>query len=103
MPTDYVTAIKMIQRRGDVLDIDETVLTEAIRAGAPKGYKLKDNTETITVLIGGKKQEVPLEVILRMADEIAGVPISPRRARDVPDDNNPNQFGLDGVVQKNPA
>jgi hypothetical protein len=103
MPTDYVTAIKMIQRRGDVLDIDETVLTEAIRAGAPKGYKLKDNTETITVLIGGKKQEVPLEVILRMADEIAGVPISPRRARDVPDDNNPNQFGLDGIVQKNPA
>jgi hypothetical protein len=103
MPTDYATAIKMIQRRGDVLDIDETVLTNAIRAGAPDGYKLKDNVETITVLIDGKKQEVPLEVILRMADEIAGVPISPRRARDVPDENNPNRFGLDGIVQKNPV
>jgi hypothetical protein len=103
MPTDYVTAIRMIQRRGDVLDIDETVLTNAIRAGAPDGYKLKENTETVTMLIGGKKQEVPLEVILRLADEVAGVPISPRRARDVPDDNNPNQFGLDGVVQKNPV
>jgi hypothetical protein len=103
MPTDYATAMKMIARRGDVLDIDETVLTNAIRAGAPDGYKLKDNVDTITVLINGKKQEVPLEVILRMADEIAGVPISPRRARDVPDENNPNQFGLDGVVQKNPV
>lgn len=101
--SDYATAMKMIARRGDVLDIDETVLTNAIRAGAPENYKLKDNVDTITVLVNGKKQEVPLEVILRMADEIAGVPISPRRARDVPDENNPNQFGLDGVVQKNPV
>lgn len=103
MPTDYVTAMRMIARRGDVLDIDETVLTNAIRAGAPDGYKVKEGVETITVLVGGKKQEVPIEVLLRMADEIAGVPISPRRARDVPDENNPNQFGLDGIVQKNPV
>ena len=97
---DYATAIKMIARRGDVLDVDETVLTEAIRAGSPKGYKLKDNTDTIQVMIGGKMQEVPIEVILRMADEIAGVPISPRRAKDIPDETNPNQFGLDGAVQR---
>ena len=102
MPSDYATAIKMIQRRGDVLDIDETVLTNAIRAGAPENYKLKDNVDTITILVNGKKQEVPLEVILRMADEIAGVPISPRRAKDVPDDNDINKFGTDGIVQRNP-
>jgi len=101
MPSDYVMAMKMIAKRGDVLDIDETVLTNAIRAGAPEGYKVKESSETITVLLNGKKQEVPLEVILRMADEIAGVPISPRRAKDVPDDNNMNQFGTDGIVQRN--
>jgi hypothetical protein len=98
--SDYVMAVKMIAKRGDVLDIDETVLTNAIRAGAPDGYKVKESNETISVLIGGKKQEVPLEVILRMADEIAGVPISPRRAKDIPDDNNVNRFGVDGIVQK---
>lgn len=99
---DYVAAIKMLGRRGDVLDIDETVLADAIRAGAPDGYKVKNNGDTITMLVGGKRQEVPLEVALRLADETAGVPISPRTAKDAIDDNNANQFGFDGIVQKNP-
>lgn len=99
---DYAVAMKMLQKRGDVLDLDENALTKALRDGTPAGQVLKVGTDTVRIQIGKGVEEVPLEVLLRGADEIAGVPISPRRTKDLPDETNPNQFGVGGFVQSNP-
>jgi hypothetical protein len=100
---DYAVAMKMIARRGDILDLDETALTQALREGAPEGYVLKNDGDLIPMLLDGKMVDTPLEVLLRGADEISGVPISARRAADRLDDNNPGQFGFDGITRNNPA
>jgi hypothetical protein len=100
---DYAAAIRMVARRGDILDLDEAALTAALREGAPEGYALKGDGKVWPIVVGGKVVDVPVEVLLRGADEIGGVPISARAARDLPNDTDPQNFSVDGFVQKTPG
>jgi hypothetical protein len=102
-PNDYAAAVRMLVKRGDVLDVDETALTAALREGAPEGYALKGDGSTWSVVVGGKVVDVPIEVLLRGADEIGGVPISVRAAKDLPNDTDPSNFAVDGFVQRTPG
>lgn len=102
-PNDYGMAMRMLAQRGDILDLDETALTQALREGTADGYKLKGDGKSLSMVIGGKVQEVPLELLLRGADEIGGVPISPRRTKDLPNDLDPENFAVDGWVQRTPG
>lgn len=99
---DYAAAARMLVKRGDVLDLDEDVLTQALRAGTPDGYKLKGNGETWDIVINGKVEKVPIELLLRAADEIGGIPISPRRTKDLPNDMSPENFGVERGFTKLP-
>ena len=51
---DYAAAARMLVKRGDVLDLDEDVLTQALRAGTPEGYALKGDGSTWAIVINGK-------------------------------------------------
>jgi len=100
---DYGAALKMLRTRGDVLDVDETALTAALREGTPEGYKLKGDGSNWSMVIKGEVVDVPIELLLRGADEIGGVPISPRRVKDLPNDMDPENFGVEGWVQRTPG
>jgi hypothetical protein len=102
-PNDYAAAVRMLVKRGDVLDVDEAALTAALREGAPEGYALKGDGSTWSLVINGKVVEVPIELLLRGADEIGGVPISVRAAKDLPNDTDPANFAVDGFVQRTPG
>lgn len=97
---DYATAMRIMTKKGEITDLDEGAFMEAIRSGTPKGYKAKGDGSTVEIFIGGKLLNVPLDVITRGADEVSGVPITARAARDEIREGDPNQFGLDGIVQR---
>jgi hypothetical protein len=87
-PWDYGTALKMLVARGDVTDVNIPELNELLRANVAPGYKLKEealDNIPVSLTINGKvvKQNISLADIQKGADAIAGVPISPRRVRDV--------------------
>ena len=100
---DYATAMRMMRLRGDVLDADETALTQALREGGENLYELAGEGKTWPIVINGKVENVPLAVLVRGAEEIAGVPISPRRTKDLPNDMDPSNFGVEGWVQRTPG
>jgi hypothetical protein len=100
---DYATAIRMMVKRGDLDDVDETILTEALRGNALETYKVVDGQDVMELVIGGKKIDVPVEILFRGGEEFGGVPISAKMTKDIPDEANPNTIGLDGITRRNPA
>ena len=103
-PGDYAVAMRMMAQRGDLTDIDEDLLTQALREGVPEGYVLKstDGT-TLPLLLNGKIQDVPLEIVTRGGDARANVFISPRNTKDLPNDMDPENFSIEGWTRTTPG
>jgi len=100
---DYAMAIRMMVKRGDLDDVDEDILTQALRGNELETYKVVDGENVMELVIDGKKIDIPMEVLFRGGIELGGVPISAKAARDNLDDANPNEMGLEGITRRNPA
>jgi hypothetical protein len=100
---DYAAAVRIMTRRGDLDDVDEDVVTQALRGGDLSAIKIVDGQDVVELVIDGKKVNVPLEILSRGGEELGGVPISAKATKDIPDEANPSVMGLDGITRRNPA
>ena len=102
-PADYAVAMRMMAQRGDLTDIDEALLTQALREGVPEGYVMKSTDTSWPIVINGKVQDVPLEILTRGGDARANVFISPRNTKDLPNDMDPEAFSIEGWTRTTPG
>jgi len=103
-PGDYAVAMRMMKQRGDLVDIDEELLTQALREGVPEGYVLKSTDPSkFSLLVNGKMEEVPLEILTKGGDARANVFISPRNTKDLPNDMDPEAFSIEGWTRTTPG
>jgi hypothetical protein len=88
-PADYVTAIKMLKKRGKIDGAEDRFLARILASQLPEGNVFKGDPLNGTVLAirgaNGKVglQNIDIEGILRGADGIGNVPIAERYTRDV--------------------
>jgi hypothetical protein len=105
---DYGTAVKLMMRRGDINDVDVPALNELLKANVPAGYTMKaDALDNVPVLmmVNGKpaRQNVSYDDVLKLADAIGGVPISPRRVRDTATADDINSATRKSFYKDNPV
>jgi len=104
----YVSAVKLMVRRGEINDVDIPALNELMKANAPAGYTLKtDALDTVVtpLMIDGKisRVKVAYDDVLKLADAIGGVPISPRRVRDTVSADDINSATRRSFFKDNPV
>lgn len=105
---DYGTAIKLMVRRGDINDVDVPALNELMKANVPAGYTMKaDALEgvPVTMNVNGKsvRQNISYDDVLKLADAVGGVPISPRRVRDTATADDINSATRKSFFKDNPV
>lgn len=105
---DYGTAVKLMIRRGDINDVDVPALNELLKANVPAGYTLKADAldgVPVTMMVGGKavRQNISYDDVLKLADAIGGVPISPRRVRDTATADDINSATRRSFFKDNPV
>ena len=105
---DYGTAIKMMVRRGDINDVDVPALNELMKANVPAGYVLKADAldgVPVTMNVDGKsvRQNISFDDVLKLADSVGGVPISPRRVRDTATADDINSATRKSFFKDNPV
>jgi hypothetical protein len=88
-PADYITAIKMLKKRGAIEGADDRFLARILATQTPEGNMLKGDPLNGTVIpirgADGKvtMQSVDLDGLIFGADGIGNVPIAERYTRDV--------------------
>lgn len=98
---DYAMAIKLMRNSGQVDEVNIPALDELMRRNIEPGYQFKAGAEeNIPITLINPKtgkaytQMLDLASVNKGADNIAGVRISARRAKDVVNEADPSAFGV---------
>ena len=107
-PRHYSIAASVMKQHGMIDELDEGVLAEIAKTNIPEGYVFKSSEKGVKIALKdattGKIKEYTLDYdgIGKGATAIAGVRITPRRAKDVVE-NELQQGTITGPLMKNPA
>ncbi len=107
-PRHYALALKVLKENKLIDDLDETGMEQILKQSVPEGYVFQSGLEGASIGLKdpktGKVQNLVLDLngIFRGASGVSGSLLSPRRAKDVVD----NEFALGTVtnaLMKNPV
>jgi hypothetical protein len=104
----YIMAARVMKQHGMIDHLDEGVLAEITKTNIPEGYVFKGNENGVKIALKDsttgkiKQYSLDYEGIGKGATAVAGVRITPRRAKDVVE-NELQQGTVTSALMKNPA